>query len=105
MSRTPLLALLLSAQTLPAAEVMTWVPPYRVKEARTVLGRTSGVLTPDRFLSRIGLQFWVPTAQGGVAFATHEEKVGDGDVAWFRDWAKARGVKTLLCVFNHNGQR
>ncbi len=89
---------------LQAQEVMSWVPPYRLEQSRKALEHTVAGITADQWLTRIGLQFWLPTAKGEVVFATHEEKVGDAEVVWFRDWAKARKVKVLLTIYNHNGK-
>lgn len=86
------------------AEVMSWVPPYQLEKSREALLHRAGDITADQWLSRMGLQFWLPTEEGGLRFVTHEEKVGDEEVAWFRTWAQSRGVKVLLTVYNHDGK-
>lgn len=47
----------------------------------------------------MGLQFWVPTRQGGVKYVTH------AGVVWFRSWAHERGVKVSLTIYNHDGTK
>jgi hypothetical protein len=84
-------------------EVMSWVPPYRLEQSRQVLQRSAGAVTADQFLSRVGLQFWMPTLDGGVRFVPHREPVGDAEVTWFRAWGRPRGVKLLLTIYNHDG--
>ena len=57
-------------------------------------------------LTRIGLQFWNPSADGrGVVLAPVDasgKPVTPADVTRFRDWAKKRGIPVLLTVYNHS---
>lgn len=89
----------------PQADIMSWVPPYRLEASRQALQHRAGDITADQWLTRMGLQFWLPTEDGGVRYVTHEEKVDDAEVAWFRDWARQRGVKVLLTIYNHDGTK
>jgi hypothetical protein len=89
----------------PAAQVMSWVPPYRLEQSRQALQHRAGKITADQWLTRMGLQFWMPMEDGGLRYATHEEKVDDAQVAWFRSWARERGVKVLLTVYNYDGTK
>lgn len=86
-----------------AREVMSWVPPYAIEECKAALQSDFGGVSPGDALTRIGLQFWVPTATGGVVKTTDYGLIPDSDVSWFRDWGHARGVEVLLCVFNAEG--
>lgn len=87
-----------------AAQVMSWVPPYQLAQSREALLHKAGAVTADQWLTRVGLQFWIPTEAGGVRFVTHEEKVDDAEVAWYRNWAREHGVKVLMTVYNHDGK-
>ncbi len=87
------------------AEVMSWVPPYRLEQSRQALQHRAGAVTADQWLTRIGLQFWMPTEEGGIRYATHEEKVDDAEVAWFRNWAREHGVKVLLTIYNYDSKK
>ncbi|MCC7195829.1 MAG: hypothetical protein IT356_09765 [Gemmatimonadaceae bacterium] len=109
------LAVLLAALPAPAsspprpaarsAEVMSWVPPYQLDQSRQALLHRAGAITADQWLTRMGLQFWLPTEDGGVRYVTHEEPVSDSVVAWFTAWARERGVKALLTIYNHDGKK
>ncbi len=83
-----------------AAEVMSWVPPNAIDECKATLEASYGSYSAKDGLTRIGLQLWVPTAAGGVSLATRYGTIASADIAWFRDWGAANGVKVLLCVFN-----
>jgi len=83
---------------------MGWVPPYNLAASRQALAHRAGTVTLDQWLSRMGLQFWLVTPAGGLEYARRGEPLGDAETAFFRDWAKARGVKVLLTVFNHDGK-
>ena len=90
----------LAAPGLKAREVMSWVPPYAIEACKVTLQSDFGGAGPSNALTRIGLQFWVPTAQGGVVKTTDYGVIPDSEVAWFRDWGDQHGVEVLLCVFN-----
>lgn len=100
-----LLLLCSLAGSLLANDVIGWVPPYRLAESRKVLALAPGGVTADQWLSRMGLQFWIITPEGKLKYAERGEPIGDADVAHFRDWAKGKGVKVLLTVYNHDGQK
>jgi hypothetical protein len=98
-------AFLASIATLaPAAPpVIGWVPPYALDAAMRGLESTPGVA---QGLTRIGLQFWNPSADGrGVVFAPLD-KTGQPttpvDVARFRDWAHQRHIPVMLTVYNNS---
>ncbi len=79
---------------------MSWVPPYRLEQSRKALMHQAGSVAAGQWLTRIGLQFWLPTREGKIRFAQRGEPVGPEEVAWFVDWGRARGVKVLLTLFN-----
>jgi len=74
---------------------MTWVPPYAVAKCRDQLDKSQAGDT----ITHLALQFWVPTKMGTVAIVKSPE-VTEREVAEIRNWAHARGVKILLCIFN-----
>jgi hypothetical protein len=80
--------------------VMTWVPPYAVGKCKARLAESfEGVGMKDA-LTHLGLQFWVPTKDGGIARAGRTNETSDAAIAEFRDWGRANGVRVLLCVYN-----
>lgn len=89
----------------PAAHIMSWVPPYNLDASKQALLHRAGDITADQWLTRMGLQFWVPTETGGVRYVTHEQPMHDSITTWYRNWAKERGVKVLLTIYNHDGKR
>lgn len=102
-SRLALLTLL-GALGLQAGEVMSWIPPYNLQPSREVLRLEPGGVPLQSWLTRIGLQFWQPTRDGGLAFVKHRDPVSDALVAEFRDAAHRKGIKVLLTVYNHDGK-
>ena len=81
------------------AHVASWVPPYRVQEAKQQLAADFGGIGMADGLSFLALQFWL--ANGSTT--TLDPTVSEEDVAWFRDWAHQHGVKILLCIHNNTG--
>jgi len=51
-------------------------------------------------LTHLGLQFWVPTPDGGIARAGKPDQTSDAAIIKLRDWAHAHDVRVLLCIFN-----
>ncbi len=95
-----LLGCLLLAAPLQAAEVITWVSPYGIPNSMKMVDTHGDKMASG--LTRLALQFWGPTADGGIRYVTHEEmKPTDGHVEFFRDWAQSKGIKPLLCVYNY----
>src|SRR6185436_15358317 len=54
-------------------------------------------------LTHVGLQFWVPTKDGGLTRAGRTNEVNDAAIIELRDWGRTNGVRVLLCVYNHVG--
>ena len=80
--------------------VMTWVPHYAVARSRERLTALHGMPGPETVLTHLGLQFWAPTANGTLARVGAVAETGDTAVRDWRDWAHARGIRLLLCVYN-----
>lgn len=85
------------------SQVMGWVPTYGLVESMNAMESHSKVADG---LTRIGLQFWNPSADGRSLVFAPRNKQGDlvtaGDVFRFRDWAKSRRIKVLLTVYNNS---
>lgn len=92
---------------LPAAaqiEIISWVPPYAIEEARAAAEANFGACDVADGLTRVGLQFWVPNPDGTIKYADHEWYTPvDADVAWWRTWCDDNGVECLLTVYNNVG--
>jgi hypothetical protein len=80
--------------------VMTWVPPYAVAASKARLEQSFGGAGMKDALTHLGLQFWKPTLEGGLAFAGRTNEVNDAAIGWLRDWGRTNGVRVLLCVYN-----
>jgi hypothetical protein len=83
-----------------AGEITTWVPPYQLEQSRKSLQHKAGPITANQWITRIGLQFWLPTPDGNLRFAERGEPLGPDDVTWFAKWGHTQGVKILLTLFN-----
>jgi len=80
------------------ANVITWVPPYRVDESKQQLAATFDGITMADGLSFLALQFWLTDGASAQLY-----QVSEAEVTWFHDWARQHGVKVLLCVHNNPG--
>jgi len=80
--------------------VMTWVPPYVVSKSKARLTESFDGVGMKDALTHLGLQFWVPTKDGGIARAGRKGEINDAAIAEFRDWGRANGVRVLLCIYN-----
>ena len=80
--------------------VMSWVPPYATEACRKNLDLSfDGVGVRDG-LTHLGLQFWVPTEDGGLKFVDRFKTIDDATVSSFQKWGEENGVKAMLCVYN-----
>jgi hypothetical protein len=83
--------------------VMGWVPPYGIEQSETALAAAPEL---SKALTRIGLQFWNPSRDGkGVVFAPVDSSgrlVDSASVVRLRNWARERGIKVLLTVYNNS---
>lgn len=92
------------AGTVFAGPVITWVPPYSVPACKTMVKKDfgGGVGMKDG-LTYLALQWWVCDGPNIKQWGNVAGGNFDNDVAYFRDWGKANGVKVTLCVVNHIG--
>ena len=84
-------------------QVMGWVPAYGIAASMKALEATPAI---GQSLTRLGLQFWNPTADGrSVVFAPVDatgKPVNAASVHTLQRWAKAHGVQALLTVYNNS---
>src|SRR3954447_21670345 len=87
----------------PRPPVIGWVAPYAMDASMQALDATPPAANG---VTRIGLQFWNPGADGtSVVYApvdTTGKLVTDADVQRFRDWARPHGTAVLLTVYNNS---
>ncbi len=84
--------------------VMTWVPPYAVAKGKARLIESYAGAGMRDALTHLGLQFWVPTGDGGLVRAGKKNDTSDAAIRDLRDWGHANGVRVLLCVYNDVGR-
>jgi spore germination protein YaaH len=77
---------------------MTWIPPYAVTNAFNRLKQQKPV-SPSGAVTHIGLQFWMPTTDGGVQKVQRPE-VSDATIRQIVKWAHQKRIRVLLCVYN-----
>lgn len=82
--------------------VMTWMPSYAIDASETQLKRMYSGAGPSNALSHLGLQFWLPTAAGGLQ-RSPDGDTSDGKISEIATWAHQHGIKVMLCVFNSTG--
>lgn len=84
-------------------QVMGWVPAYGIAASLKALDATPAI---GQSLTRLGLQFWNPGADGkSVVFAPVDatgKPVTAASVRTLQRWAKAHGVQALLTVYNNS---
>lgn len=80
--------------------VMTWVPAYARAKSLERLNEQYGSAGMSNALTHLALQFWEPTTNGAVRIRAKYSPISDEDIFIFRDWAHARGIRVMLCVFN-----
>ncbi len=80
--------------------VMTWVPPYDIATSRHQLQALYGNEGPRRAITHLGLQFWVPSPDGGLARSTRYGTITNAIIRDFVRWGHNNGIKVLLCVYN-----
>ena len=84
-------------------QVMGWVPAYGIDASTKALVATPAI---GQAMTRLGLQFWNPSADGkGVVFAPVDASgrpVTAADVRQLQHWARSHGVQPLLTVYNNS---
>jgi hypothetical protein len=102
-SLLPILPVCAATNIFPEYErlVMTWVPPYAVEKSKVRLLESFDGAGMKSALTHLGLQFWLPTHEGGIARAGRTNETSDIAITEIRDWGRTNGVRVLLCVYNH----
>src|SRR5262249_2426779 len=99
----PLMACTTMPSPDPSPPVIGWVAPYAMDASMRALEATPGAAAG---LTRMGLQFWNPGADGTPGGLAATDKTGQpvppADVRRFRDWARQRGIAVLLTVYNNS---
>ena len=84
-------------------QVMGWVPAYGIDAATRALAATPAI---GLSMTRLGLQFWNPSADGrSLVFAPVDatgRPVTAADVRQLQRWARSHGVQPLLTVYNNS---
>ncbi len=84
-------------------QVMGWVPAYGIDASTKAFAATPAI---GQAMTRLGLQFWNPSADGkGVVFAPVDatgRPVTAADVRQLQRWARSHGVQPLLTVYNNS---
>ena len=84
-------------------QVMGWVPAYGIDASIKALTSTPAI---GQAMTRIGLQFWNPGADGkGVVLAPVDatgKPVNPASIRQLTHWARSHGVQPLLTVYNNS---
>lgn len=84
-------------------QVMGWIPAYGLEKSMQALQQESHISSG---LSRVGLQFWNPSADGRSLVFAPINKEGKllqvTEVRQVITWLKARKIKVLLTVYNNS---
>ena len=74
---------------------MTWIAGYNHDKGLSLVNSNSAKFAKG--LTRLGLQYWVPTSSGGVGYYPN---ITDSKVNALVSWAHGKHVAVLLCVYN-----
>lgn len=84
-------------------QVVGWIPAYGLEKSMQALQENPHI---PAGLTRVGLQFWNPSADGKSLVFAPVDKNGhllqDKDVKHVIAWLKARRIKVLLTVYNNS---
>jgi hypothetical protein len=87
----------------PGPQVMGWVPAYGIDASMKALTATPAI---GQAMTRIGLQFWNPSADGkGLVLAPVDatgKPVNAASIKQLTHWARSHGVQPLLTVYNNS---
>ncbi|TXI96730.1 MAG: hypothetical protein E6Q34_00690, partial [Burkholderiaceae bacterium] len=90
-------------QIRPQVHVVGWIPAYGIEKSHEALNVDPEIA---KGLTRIGLQFWNPSADGkSLVFAPVDESgklVTEHQVREIAAWAKARKIQVMLTVYNNS---
>lgn len=81
-------------------KVITWVPPYGVAATRSRLNALYAGVGPRNAITHLALQFWTPTAAGGLARSSRYGTISNATLKSFVTWAHNNNIKVVLCVYN-----
>jgi GH18 family chitinase len=51
-------------------------------------------------ITHLGLQLWVPSADGGLERSSHYGAISDASIKQFVRWGHSKGIKVMLTVYN-----
>ncbi len=84
-------------------QVMGWVPAYGIEATLKALEANPAI---GQSLTRVGLQFWNPGADGTSVVLAPVDATGKpvtaANVRTLQRWARAHGVQPLLTVYNNS---
>jgi len=80
--------------------VMTWVAAYGIEKSKARLDESFGGAGPQDAITHLALQFWIPTADGGIQTTSKYGAISDETILLFTRWAHAHGIRVMLCVYN-----
>jgi hypothetical protein len=85
-----------TATSLSALEIMTWIPPYGISTCKTVLQSTWGDTCAPRFtITLLAVQWYNGSMNGTVS---RNSGVADADLTWVKDFCKTNKIKLLMCI-------
>jgi hypothetical protein len=80
--------------------VITWVAAYSVEKTKARLDESFGGNGLQDAITHLALQFWIPTADGGIATTPKYGAISDETISLFSKWGHAHGIRVMLCVYN-----
>jgi hypothetical protein len=80
--------------------VMSWIPTYAIAKSQRRLGMTFKGVGPLTALTHLGLQFWTPTASGGLERVSTGGTISDETIQGIISQVHDHGIRVMLCVFN-----
>ena len=79
---------------------ITWIPPYAIESCQKSLNQSFDGIAVSQGLSHLNLQFWTPSQTGAIKRVNKYDSISDDKIRELRDWARARNVKVMLCIYN-----
>jgi hypothetical protein len=81
-------------------KVVTWIPPYAIKESQKMLMNTFDGAKSKSSITHLCLQFWEPTALGGIKKVDKYGMIDDQIINELRLWCQKHEIKLIFCVYN-----